>query len=99
METNIGKTNKKQDFILVLIMAILLLSISLWCWCKEDTKSSTSERRLLKEFPKVTMETIMNGEFMEEFEAYCLDQFPARDWFRSLKAFTKYGVLLQKDNN
>lgn len=99
MDINIEKSNKKQDVILVIVMAILLLSISLWCWCKEDTKSSTSERRLLKDFPKMTVETIMSGDFMEEFETYCLDQFPARDWFRSLKAFTKYGLMFQKDNN
>ena len=47
----------------------------------------------------MTLETIGSGEFMEEFEAYCLDQFPGRDKFRSLKAMVKYGLFLQKDNN
>ena len=90
---------KKQDIMVVVVMAFLLFTISLVCFLKKDDTFSESERRELKQFPRMTMETILNGEFMEEFEAFCLDQFPIRDTFRSLKAVVKYGLFLQKDNN
>ena len=90
---------KKQDIMVVVVMAFLLFTISLVCFWKKDDTFSESERRELKQFPRMTMETILNGEFMEEFEAFCLDQFPIRDTFRSLKAVVKYGLFLQKDNN
>ena len=98
MKSNIDR-KRKQDIVVILSMAFLLFGISFSCFLKKDDDFSESERRTLKEFPKVSMETIISGEFMEEFEAYCLDQFPARDKFRSLKALTKYGLFLQKDNN
>lgn len=90
---------RKQDIVVIASMTFLLFGISFSCFLKNDDDFSESERRALKQFPKVSVETIVSGEFMEEFEAYCLDQFPARDQFRSLKALTKYGLFLQKDNN
>ncbi len=84
---------------MVLVIALLLFGFSVGCFLKKDDSFSDSERRNLKQFPKITMERIVSGEFMEEFEAYCLDQFPYRDKLRSLKAMVKYGLFLQKDNN
>ena len=98
MKSKINK-KRKQDIIVILSMAFLLFGISFSCFLKKDNDFSESERRILKQFPKVSVETIVSGTFMEEFEAYCLDQFPARDKFRSLKALTKYGLFFQKDNN
>ena len=99
MKHDIEGRKKKQDMMVVLAMTFLLFTLSLVCFLKKDDIFSESERRELKQFPEMTMETIINGEFMEEFEAFCLDQFPARDTFRSLKAVVKYGLFLQKDNN
>ena len=36
---------------------------------------------------------------MTEFEKYTLDQFPLRDQFRTLKAYTTYDVFGQLDNH
>ena len=99
MKHDIEGRKKKQDMMVVVVMTFLLFTLSLACFLKKDDIFSESERRELKQFPEMTMETIINGEFMEEFEAFCLDQFPTRDTFRSLKAVVKYGLFLQKDNN
>ena len=99
MKSKVETKNKKQDIWVVVGIASLLITLSLGCFLKKDDSFSESERRELKQFPLVSMETIISGEFMEDFEAYCLDQFPIRDKFRSLKAMVKYGLFFQKDNN
>lgn len=88
-----------RNFIFVASMALVLCGLSFSCWFKTEDTFSESERRVLKSFPKLSVETVMNGKFMKEFESYCLDQFPLRDGFRSLKAFCSYGILGKKDNN
>lgn len=90
---------KHKNIVLTLWMAVMLLGISLWAWCKKADDFSESERRVLKPFPTLSAETLRSGKFMQEFEAYTLDQFPCRDELRALKALTVFDVFLQKDNN
>ena len=89
----------RRNNIFVICMAVILFGLSFYCWFKPEERFSESERRVLKSFPKLTTETIMNGKFMKEFESYSLDQFPFRDSFRSLKALVSYGLIGRKDNN
>ena len=98
-EKNTEKNIKNRDIILVAVMAVVLLGLSFLCWGKQEDSFSESERRVLAKFPKISMETIVEGNFMEEFETYSLDQFPFRDLFRSVKAVSSYGLFGQKDNN
>lgn len=70
-------------------MAGILLAVSIWCWCKPAGEFSESERRVLAEFPELTKENVENGTFMTDFETYTLDQFPMRDTFRGVKAFSE----------
>ena len=89
----------RRNYVLVISMAVILIVLSLICWFKREDDFSESERRVLEKFPVISLETVTNGKFMEEFEAYSLDQFPFRDQFRSIKAITSYGFLQKKDNN
>lgn len=90
---------RKRSRVLVMVMAAVLFSLSLMCWTKKEDKFSISERRVLAGFPGMTVQSLWSGEFMKEFEEYCLDQFPFRDSFRSLKAVTNYEIFRKKDNN
>ena len=74
-----------------------MLCLGAWLLPSEDI--SDSERRKLAQFPELSVETLLNGKFMTEFDAYTLDQFPLRDNFRQLKALFHYNILGQKDNN
>ena len=65
----------------------------------EKQERSLAERRKLKELPTLTLEGIQDKSYMEAIEEYLLDHFPARDWFRSVKAHFSYDVLRQKENN
>lgn len=60
---------------------------------------SDAERRPLSDCPSPTMETVLQGTFMEDFEKYTLDQFPLRDTFRSLKSVVSLYGMGKRDNN
>ncbi len=68
-------------------------------WFGPKREMSEAERRPLKQMPEITVETLLNGKFMSEFEDYTLDQFPLRDTFRQVKSLFHYYILGQKDNN
>lgn len=90
---------KKKSVVVTSVMAAVLFGFSVLAWTKETDAFSDSERRELAKFPEFSVETMMDCSFMEDFEAYTLDQFPFRDLFRRLKAKTVFEVLGQKDNN
>jgi len=92
-------TEKSKNTVTVCVMAVLLLGISLVCWLKDNTPYSESERRVLKSFPDLTFETVVSGDFMEEFETYTLDQFPLRDRFRTIKSASSLYAFGKLDNN
>ena len=77
----------------------LWLALCVTAWVRPSSEISESERRKLQLFPKVTVEAIFSGDWMEDFESYTLDQFPLRDGFRRVKALVHYKLLGQKDNN
>ncbi len=83
----------------VLTAGLLIGGLSLWNLLGADAEFSDSERRVLAVFPEFSAETVFSGKFMSEFENYAMDQFPARDGFRTVQALTKLGVFAQADNN
>lgn len=83
-----------------LISVVLLwLCVTAAVWFHPAQDISQSERRKLAQFPSLTAQSVLSGDFMSEFESYSQDQFPLRDTFRQLKARFHYNVLGQKDNN
>ena len=92
------KTNTKNR-VLVFGMAAFLLLMSAVSWFRAPDAYSDSERRTLAQFPLLTPEQILSGQFMSEFEAYTQDQFPMRESFRAMKAWNALFVLKQKDVN
>ena len=80
-------------------LAALWLALVLGAWFAPVQDISESERRKLAQMPEVTVDSILSGKFMTDFEKFTLDQFPLRDSFRTLKALVHYNVLQQGDNN
>lgn len=85
---------KRSKWLIGLVGTVFVL-LCVLVWVNPVKEYSVSERRLLKQMPELSVETILSGRFMSSFEAYSLDQFPCRDLFRRFKAMT----LLQLDNN
>ena len=87
---------KKQHAIVILLLWAVLTAFA---WFSPAKAMSDSERRPLAQFPALQLESISNGKFMKDFEAYSLDQFPLRDSFRTAKSLFHSYMLRQKDNN
>lgn len=87
---------KKQHTILVLALWAALTAAA---WLLPAKASSDAERRPLAQLPAITVDSLLNGKFMGDFEDYSLDQFPLRDSFRTVKSLFHQYVLGQKDNN
>ena len=68
-------------FILILFV-FMVINIAV-----PDREMSEKENRMLAKRPSLTMGTVMNGDFMEQWENYQSDQFAGRDFWRGVKVF------------
>ena len=92
-------STKTKNIVVTLLFACFLAVFSLYCWFKPADDYSLAERRELKQFPKLSFSTVISAEFMNSFESYALDQFPLRDGFRAVKAYTALNIMGLKDVN
>lgn len=90
---------KIKNIMTVLLCGAFVFSLAGWCFFGPKDTYSESERRALAKFPETDWDTISSGEFATDFEKYATDVFPARDAWRSLKAYTRLGLFAQKENN
>lgn len=90
---------KIKNIISAVLCGVFVLSLSAWCFFGPKADYSESERRVLAKFPDVTWQNISSGKFATGFEEYATDAFPMRDFWRSIKAYTRLGLFAQKDNN
>lgn len=91
--------NKVKNIVTVCLAAVCLFGLSLYAFFKSSDDMSVSERRKLAQMPDPSVHSLLDGKFMSDFEKYSADQFPFRDSFRSLKAFSVFNLFRQKDNN
>ncbi len=83
----------------IIPVAVVWVVLILFAWFAPNKEISQAERRPLQQMPEISADTVLNGGFMEKFQAYTLDQFPLRDGFRSIKSLFSYHALQQRDNN
>ena len=88
----------KKTISLILVLA-LWGSLTAFAWLGPKAEFSDSERRPLEQFPAVSGEELLSGQFMKDFASYAVDQFPLRDGFRRLNAYLTYYLLGKQDNN
>ena len=90
---------KTQYIYTIIVAAVLIFGLSVFAVLKPATDFSESERRPLEKLPELSIKTLLNGDFMDDFENYTNDQFPLRDSFRAVKALAKYYLFGLSDNN
>ena len=86
-----------KHLITILLPAVVLVALTVFAWFRTPDAYSDTERRVLNQFPEITAEAVLSGQFSSSFEDYAADQFPLRDTFRKLKVATT--LLLQKEYN
>ena len=91
--------NKIKNYLLSGIFLLIIGFFSISYFIKGQTDFSDAERRALDKFPKITLESLENGQFMKDFENFSLDQFPARDGMRSIKSVFERFVFQNRESN
>ena len=90
---------KLKYIVTVILSAAIIFGFSVWFLFGEHTAYSEAERRALKQLPEFSIEAVLSGKYMSEFEDASPDQFPLRDLFRSIKAYASMYVFNRMDNN
>lgn len=88
-----------KNIITLILVSSVIVGFSLAQMIKTPEQYSMTERRVLAQKPELSVEQLISGKFMSQFEEYTLDQFPMRDTFRSIKANASRSIFLRKDNN
>ena len=91
--------NKKFPSIGIAAVVAVWVLLTGFAWFSSPKDTSLWERRSLQQMPQLTADSLLTGGFMEKFEDYTLDQFPARNAFRTLKSLFSYNILQMQDNN
>ncbi len=90
---------KIKNIVVTVILSSFILALSVFAWVKPIDEFSLAERRPLAKFPELSFNTLVSGAFMKNFENYTLDQFPLREFFRTVKAQSEIGIFNKKSNN
>lgn len=91
--------NKIKDLAVSFSFVIIICGFMLANIFIPDKEFSYSERRRLISLPEFSVDNLLKGKLVDGYEKYVLDQFVSRDFFRGLKAFGRYNLFFQKDNN
>ncbi len=90
---------KIKNIIVTVAFSVVIFGLAISFLLKPAGEFSSAERRALLQFPELSLNTVLSGKFMGDFESYTLDQFPLRDGFRTVKALFSTLVFRQQDNN
>ena len=90
---------KARQTATLLVCAAFLYGLPLAHFLTPDKALSRWERRPLAQAPVFSLQAFHQGEYTGDLETYLLDQFPARDSFRTVKAVVSRHLLRKSDNN
>ena len=89
---NRKKSKRRMERLIGKIFILCLFGVMLVNIIIPDREMSEEENRMLASKPKLTFSTLVNGDFMEQYEEYLSDQFAGRDlWHRMKVALDRFG--------
>lgn len=80
--------NKIGKYIPAVVFLIFIYGMALWFLFSPKIDYSSSEKRYLQKFPDTNVEKVLSGDFGSEFETFFADQFPQRNTWVGLNAYT-----------
>lgn len=91
--------DKIKNIIVTIGFVVVILGVFIINIIIKDKEISITERRKLAQLPEVNIEEIIDGDFMEKWDKYVIDQFVERDLFKTIKSAWSMKVFKQKDDN
>ena len=86
------------DKLRVIIISVVVSAVSVLIFVIPDKGFSENENRTLETAPAFTADSLVSGRFTESLGRYLADQFPFRDGFVSVKAYSEL-LSGKKENN
>lgn len=90
--------DKIHAFLTVGVICGILLAFTIADFMNEDRLYSEKEKRMLASSPEFSKEALLDGSFMEDYEAYVTDQFVARDKWIGMKTSVELAMQKQEIN-
>lgn len=90
---------KLKYIITIAVSIVFIFGLSIFFFAKEPSLHSSTERRALDLLPEFSLQTVLSGDFMKDFEDASPDQFPFREQFRTIKAYAAKYLFLNKSTN
>ena len=90
--------DKLLDKINVVVLSFVVLSLSVIGILMPDKEFSDMENRQLMEAPKLNSKKLASGEYTGALGKYVAEQFPFRDWFIGVKAYSELTQLKCENN-
>lgn len=99
--------NKLKNIVVTVLFSCFIGFFTCLCIIRffDPVKYSDVEKRPMAQFPSnITVESVLNTKdedksTIKKFEKFTVDQFPLREFFRSLKAKYQLEILGMKENN
>ncbi len=86
MQKKVRKRRKRViDGIMGILLSAVILLVMAWNVLAPDKELSVEESRVLAQRPKLSINSLLSGEFMEKYDAYLSDQFAGRNLWRNLR--------------
>ena len=85
--------------LLAVLFALALLAGGVAFLLAPKKTTSEAERRPLAEVPQPRAQTVLSGAYFSGLSAYVTDHFPAREFWRALKAGWQLDVMRETENN
>ena len=90
--------SKKYSIFITVLFCLFTFGFGIALILSPSRDFSEQENRYLSQFKAPTLDTLRSGDFMESFEKYVTDQFPLRDQWVQLKAYSERALGKQENN-
>ena len=90
--------SKKYSIFVTVLFCLFIFGFGIFHFILPDREKSEQENIYLAQFKAPTWETVRSGEFMEDFEKYYNHQFPLRDQWVQMKAYSERALGKQENN-
>lgn len=91
--------DKTKNILKIALVMLLLAGLGIAACLKPDESQDYNERRKLRQFPTLNLDTILSGKFEQQLEPYLLDQAAFRSQLLDLRSLSaKYLFGYTSDN-
>ena len=93
------KNNKLHYILNIAVFSLIVCGFFILTRIITPPEIIQSERRFPAKLPAITVKTVSSAEFMDGFESFAADNFPLREYLRTVHSLSVFGLFMQTDKN